>query len=242
MISQTDVRTFYELQPVVPLSQWWHFLVLLAVVLALGSFAIWMCIRDSRRLPRGITILLSVMRVTAIACIILYVLNPGKRSETRLVKTSRLAVVVDTSLSMGLRDQQLNAESNDQSDGPRRIDEVIRWVSNKSEIDSLRQQHDVTIYRFGERAQPEIVANLPKNGPAIAGPALSSSEQKLESIQEALADSRRRGWIAFAIFAIGLVVLGGWIWAWVMARTKEVRAAWLCGSLICFVFGIVALA
>ena len=232
MISQTDVRTFYELQPIVPLSQGWQVAVFTVSILAILSFVVWMCVRDSRNLPRGFTVLISSLRIVALVCILLYVLNPGKRSETRIVKKSRLAVVVDTSLSMGLRDQQPAATGVVANEGPRRIDEIIDWVSNSPEIDALREDHELTIYRFGDQSQPTALATLSKTGTAATVSTQSMIDLSTDRLRSSLRSSRQRGWLALAVFVIVIVLAIGLIFGRLTGNPPELQAALLCAVVL----------
>ena len=105
--------------------------------------------RDTGELPKSVRWTLGVLRLFAIACVIVYLLNPGERSESRLITNSRLAVLIDTSLSMGLP-----AESSTSQNKQSRIDTVVEWITTDSELNRLRQQHDLSIYRFGDTATP----------------------------------------------------------------------------------------
>ena len=159
MIAQTDIRTFYEFLPILPVTLWWQILATMTAVVALLIFVLWTYLRDSRDLPFGLTVTLITLRLTAFVFILIYVLNPSKRSETRIVKTSRLAVLVDTSLSMGLFDQQSAGTAN----GRRRIDDVTDWLATTPEFKHLASDHDITFYRFGDQPQPEPVGTLLKS-------------------------------------------------------------------------------
>ncbi len=156
LFAQNEIQTFYELVPMVPLSQWWHLLLALIIGIVLIGYIVMMYRADSVELPTGLTFLLTSLRILAFAGLVIFVLNPEKRSETRVVKTSRVSVLVDTSLSMGLRDPGPNGEPQPQ----RRIDDVVRTIANTELLERLRQEHDVNVYRFDEQPQPELLASL----------------------------------------------------------------------------------
>jgi len=162
MLSQTNIRTFLKLQPILPISQWWQLLILIFGLLGILEFVLRIYIRDSRDLPAGLTTLLTTLRLIAFSCILIYVLNPGKRTETRILKTSRLAILINTSLSMGLKDQ--TSTDAPLSQGLRRIDSVVDWLDKTPEIEALRQEHELSFYRFGDQPQPESITTLPKLG------------------------------------------------------------------------------
>lgn len=237
MISQTDIRTFLELQPLVGISQWWQLLILVVVSLAILGFVLWMYIRDSRDLPVGLTTLLTTLRVLAFCCILIYVLNPGKRTETRIVKTSRLAILVDTSLSMGLTDHQ--AGSSD--DGPRRIDQVVEWLNQTPEIETLRRQHDLNFYRFGDQSQPESIITLPKLGNQSVQTPLR--EQTVAQLNSDFRQSRIIGLLGLGIGLIALTLLVAWIAGQLSgSRTPPTQASILCGGVLVLMVSLVVLA
>ncbi len=198
-----------------------------------------MCVRDSRDLPRSTTVLLAALRVLAICCIVVYVLNPGKRSETRVVKKSRLAVVVDTSLSMGLKDQQL--QSINPTEGPRRIDEVIDWISQNEEVTRLQRDHELTIYRFGDKPQPEAIVTLEKTGTESLS-TVPVSQQAIEALKTNLTTSRQRGWLAIAIFGVALLFGISWVTARIRKSRSNVHATLLFATLASLMAGLIGLA
>ena len=239
MISQTDIRTYLELQPIVPVSLWWQLLILAVAILGILFFVFWMVLRDSRDLPGGLTVLLSSLRVIALACILIYVLNPGKRTETRIIKTSRIAILVDTSLSMGLRDQLTSGASLEQ--GPRRIDQVVDWLKQTPEIELLRQDHDLNFYRFGAQSQPTSIITLPKLG--LAASQIPLSDQTAAQLRSDFQRSWFVGLLGIFLCVVGVALLLVWITALFRARqTKQAQANLLCGGVIVVMISLVALA
>ena len=85
-------------------------------------------------------------------------MNLEKRTERKLVKTSRVAVLVDTSQSMGLADATRSRADRTET----RLAQVTRELSQGNLIDQLRQKHDVTCYRFDQVSTPEPIASFAK--------------------------------------------------------------------------------
>src|SRR6476619_853963 len=83
---------------------WWHWLALVVAVLAVGAFVVWTYRKDSVELPRGLAILLCLLRLTAFTGVLFFFFGLEKRAERKLVKNSRAIMLIDTSQSMGLRD------------------------------------------------------------------------------------------------------------------------------------------
>lgn len=236
MISQTDIRTYLELQPIVPISLWWQSLILITAIVGILFFVVWMYLRDSRSLPRGLTVLLTSLRVIAFCCILIYVLNPGKRTETRIFKASKIAILVDTSLSMGLRDQQASGASI--AEGPRRIDTIVQWLKQTPEIELLRQDHDLNFYRFGAQSQPASIITLPKLG--LTASKIPLREQTLAQLKSDFQRSWFIGLLGIVLLVVGIALLMVWTTALFSGRrTKQAQANVLCGGVIVLIVSLV---
>ncbi len=204
IIAQTSgSRTFYELTRLRSLDQWWHWLVALLVCGIVLAVVTWMYRMDSRELPRGKRWVLLVLRVFAFVGLLIFFLGLQKRTERRVVKNSRAVLLVDTSQSMGLSDDQTGSGSA----GPARIDQVVAELASGSFLQELQAKHDVSIFRFDENSAPTQVAAFPKvrtnDEPRQAGDGLTAK-------QVAAVAEVRTLWTIGASFlglaAIGLIV------------------------------------
>ena len=196
MILQSDIRTFYELQPVLPVGQWWQVCVLVFVILTMLMWSLWLYRRDNVDLNPASSFLLSALRLLTIAAVVLFVANPGQRSETRINKSSRLAVLMDNSLSMGLMDPVAEG-STERSVRYEKLVELL----DEARIDQFRNDHQVSIYRFGDADQPELIEELPKLDGVILGEAsdLNADERNDLSL------SRKVIWAAVAVCTIAFL-------------------------------------
>ena len=234
LLAQSDVRTFYENVPLFPMTSWLQGAAFVLVVGLLIAYVIWMYIRDAADLPVGLAVLLATLRVAAFTGLILFFLNPEKRSETEITKNSRVAVLIDTSLSMGLSDPDDSQTSVENL--PRRIDQVVTTLKNTDIIDRLSKQHEVTIYRFGEQIQPEAIATFSKKGPTQ-----ESSDGENRSIDESeqfLSRSRSYAIAALACLVAAIIFVIPFLILWGNPDQKELRSWILAGSLLCFVASI----
>lgn len=193
-----STRTYYELARLQSMHQWWHWM-LLGVVCAL--IVAWITVlywRDTDELARGKRWLLLSLRVMAFVGLLIFFLQIEKRSEQKLVKNSRLLVLIDTSQSMGLVD----AESGSAAGSQRRIDPLVAELEGGTLLDDLRQKHDVTVYRFDQSDRPVEVAALAKRGPPrdSAGVAVSSQQRYAASLREAR--------VLLAVVAVLLAIAG----------------------------------
>jgi hypothetical protein len=92
---------------------------------------------------------LLTLRIAAFAGLLIYYLDPVKRTEQKQVRNSRVLVLVDTSLSMGLHD----AEGSAVPAKPTRLEQVASVLENAERggsglIRKLREKHDVVVARF----------------------------------------------------------------------------------------------
>lgn len=214
-------RTFLDLQPIFPMGEWWKLFVCILVVLVFLAFIVFMYRREAIHIPRGLAVLLASLRSIALLGILLFILNPMLRSETRLTKNSRVAVLVDTSLSMGLKDNSAGA------DHPRRIDDVIKAFQSTPIILRLRRNHDVTIYRFGEEPQPQPIITYFRISDTSGAAANANPDNRLE---HRLSVSRRLGYLAFGLLFVSALVLASWLNTWFAAKNRQQRAGWLVAT------------
>src|SRR5436190_12618991 len=106
VLAEASATIHYKLARLQAFTQgdWWHWLVLVAMALAVSTFVVWMYRRDSVELPRGLAILLCILRLLAFAGILFFFFGLEKRAERKVVKNSRAILLIDTSQSMGQRD------------------------------------------------------------------------------------------------------------------------------------------
>ena len=102
--------------------------------------------RDSVELRPGLGLVLLALRVTALLGVLAYFLELEKRTERTAVHNSRVLVLVDTSLSMGLQDRRSRSDARGRLRGtvrPRRP-----TGSNKSPPCSTTADSSVACARF----------------------------------------------------------------------------------------------
>lgn len=204
MQNPSDTRTFHELQPVLPLSEAWHWLMLVAVLALLVFGCVWLYRRDTKNLSRPIAWLLTSLRLFAILLMVVYLLGPERRTETKLIKDSKVAVLFDTSLSMGLSDEaDPGSASNEMGRPLTRSEQVIAWLKKKNPFERLRDDHQVAVWRFDADNRPYPVATFSKKKPAGAQDSAALEYQVARNDQRA---SVVLGMAAVAL--LGLACLG----------------------------------
>jgi len=170
LFAETTTRTTYEWSRLQTYGERWHYLVLAAVCAAVLAFAIAMVRRDTVELRRGVAWLLLALRVVALAGLVVFYLGLERRTERKVIHPSRVLLLVDTSLSMGLHDATGSAVPA----LPNRLQQVVGVLADGELVDKLRGQHDVVLNRFD--AELARVAVLGKQPDAAADAQASSQE------------------------------------------------------------------
>lgn len=154
--------------------------------------------RESRTVSAARATLLATLRTLAIAGLVAFFLGYEKRSSTEVVEPSRVAILVDTSLSMELPNSQgTNADS-----GSSRLSAAKNLLVESPLIEQLRQEHDVELVGFGTTATPlayfpqatsaEAAAAAPET-PAINAALTQQEKQQLTAAIESTQLETRLG-------------------------------------------------
>ena len=224
---------YHRLSRLAGLTQWWQWMALGGAVLAAVVFVVWMYLRDSQELPRGIGAVLMLLRLTALGGILFFFLDLEKGAEQKLVKNSRVHILVDTSLSMAL------PVSYDEDNAPSRIEEVMRTLAGGELLDRLRDEHDVICYRFDQDARPVEIASLPRLGEVQTDEETDASEAEL--LAQRFSEARRTAGVAAALLVAAL--LAGLAFLLMGARVGEQeRSSWaLLAAVVMLISGVVTL-
>jgi heme/copper-type cytochrome/quinol oxidase subunit 4 len=192
-IAQSTSRTTFELSRLQSYTERWHYLVLAVVVLAIVALAGWMVRRDSVELRQSVAWLLLALRVLALGGLLVFYLHLEKRTENKVVHNSRVLVLVDTSLSMGLHDSTASAVPA----SPNRVEQAVSALSDGRLLARLRERHDVLLARFD--ADLNRVASFPKLSPppeagAKAGQTPSTERPTADKPVAAGTDAKAADW------------------------------------------------
>ena len=144
-------------------SQWWQMPALVVGVAALVAFAIAMYRRDAAELPGVARLALVVLRLGAIAAVVAAFLDFERTAEHEIVFPSRVAVLVDSSASMTLRDEPGDEAPRDAGvaspEAATRAERAVGMLREGGLLAALRPRHEVSVWRFDADAEP--VALLP---------------------------------------------------------------------------------
>lgn len=191
-----DARVAYQLARLDLLDEWWHWIVLLLVLILVISYTFFWYRRDWVEIPRPLGATLLFLRLAALLGIFFFFLDLQKRTEQKIVRPSRVAVLVDTSLSMTLPKEQ-----NEREDASR-IAAVVDSIEKSEMLERLRAEHDTTVYRFDQTSRPQPVASFPKLGSIDGGSGDPSQGRRLLWQWVSWV-----AWVGASLGALGLLLL-----------------------------------
>lgn len=121
-----------------------HWVAAVGIVLALIVLAISIYRRDARESGRGWQYLLTGLRLAVIAALVAIAINPQERTRQIAYRPSRVAVLIDTSLSMRFPE----SGSNPSESAKTRAESVRDLMTRSALVTELRKQHNVRVYTF----------------------------------------------------------------------------------------------
>ncbi len=167
-----NVRTTFEWGRIQSNSDW---ILPIAVCVGLMLFVRLMYRRDARELHPVLGWLLTILRSAVVLGLLILYLQPQWRTETEETRNSRVMLLVDTSLSMGLTD----VESSVAPGTANRAQQIARFLEQTPLLERLNQKHDVVVLRFADRLQR--IASLEKGGGGDTVGADSGDASSLDS-------------------------------------------------------------
>ncbi len=230
ILAQQTLQTF-RLARIAMLDEWWHWLVLGAIIALVIGYVAWMYRRDGVELSRTKRLMLTLLRLTAFAGILVFFLQPEKRADRQVTRPSRAIVLVDTSQSMGLSGGDPSASATSIS----RSEQAIAGLKDGTLVPELRQKHEVIVYRFDQGAKPTEVAALPRL--PSESEQNSPEQNRVDSYFQTVREAHLLMMIAAGV--LGLALLAGLV-HWFMLRPARGAAQESWAQLIAMVAMIVA--
>ncbi len=131
--------------PTTPLG-WFLFLGGTALMTA---WVIWLYRRDTAELAVGWKIWLTLLRLATLAGVFIIALNPHERTQRDAFRPSRVAVLVDTSLSMRHPAESAAAgASSAATERFSRSDAAIKVLGGSNLLATLNQDHEISLFTF----------------------------------------------------------------------------------------------
>jgi hypothetical protein len=149
-----EIATKLELARIQSNADWIAPIVVLVLILVIirGMYR-----RDSAELPRWLGWLLTVLRAAAFGGLLLLYLQPQWRCERQIIHPSRVALLVDTSMSMNRVDAENQANKN-----VSRLQQVASGLDGSDFLFRLRKTHDVAVYQFNNSLERDRLVLLNK--------------------------------------------------------------------------------
>ena len=154
LLADTASHTLFRFARLQTMSEWWHWLLLIAICAVVLCYVVVMYWYDSVELSRGVGWSLVLLRLLAFGGILFFFLDLEKRTEQQRDQTvaSRTAGRYQSEHGIGGR-----LVSGDAS-APSRIQEVVRELRGGELIRQFRRWHDVAVYQFDEQSDPTPIA------------------------------------------------------------------------------------
>ncbi len=150
-------RTIFELGRIQSNFDW---LLPAAVLAAVSVFVVLVYRKDCVELGPIRATALVTLRLAAFVGLFIMYLQPGWRTEQEVVHPSRVILLVDTSLSMGLPSEASQANLSPSAEQESRVAEVVAALEAGELLPELRAKHEVLVLEFD--ADTRRVTNLPR--------------------------------------------------------------------------------
>ena len=140
--------------------------VLIGGFVCLVLFVFWLYLKDTKQLHWFWRSFLLMLRLAFIAGLFIIAINPQERTRERVFQKSRVAILVDTSLSMRHPYSEEVETDQEQFGANLSRDEAVQEFLLKSPLlENLRANHQVSLYTFhGEKKGPLRIFPLNEMG------------------------------------------------------------------------------
>ena len=171
--------------------------------------------------------------MTALLGILIFFMDLQKRSERRDVRSSKVAVMVDTSLSMTM---PLEETPGRDSSGPSRIAAVQKYLGQSGLLERLQKEHDTTVYRFDQGTRPSVVASFQKPvETSLRGGSLEARERLLGYL-------RATAWFGTVLTTLGIVLMIGSLLGRALGSSQKFLSYCILAGVVTAISGFVIMA
>ena len=232
-LGQQDVRVYYQWMRLEQLDQWHHWFFLVVCLAAIVSWVVYWYRKDWHELPKTLGYALLILRLTALLGILIFFMDLQKRSERRDVRSSKVAVMVDTSLSMTM---PLEETPGRDSSGPSRIAAVQKYLGQSGLLERLQKEHDTTVYRFDQGTRPSVVASFQKPvETSLRGGSLEARERLLGYL-------RATAWFGTVLTTLGIVLMIGSLLGRALGSSQKFLSYCILAGVVTAISGFVIMA
>lgn len=158
LLAQASTRVTFEWGRIQSNTDW---LLPIAATLLILLFVRAMYLRDAEELPKPTGLVLTALRSAVFLGLLVLFLQPQWRTERETTRNSRAVLLVDTSSSMGISD-----ENSSTTHGESRSQCIAKALAQSDFLQSLRKAHDVVVLKFDEELGR--IVSLDKLPPATA--------------------------------------------------------------------------
>ena len=169
LLAENLSRTTFEWGRIQSNSDW---IIPVAVLVMAAFFVRQMYRRDGRELGRSTRIILTVLRTCVFVALLVLYLQPQWRVETERQVNSRVVLLADTSLSMGM------ADAGDDKQRLSRAKHVAETLRGSGFVEQITSRHDLAVFRFDERL--ESMAELKKQAAGDAAADKKSAKHNID--------------------------------------------------------------
>ena len=159
LLAQHPQRTMFEWGRIQSNTDW---ILPLAAFAAAVLYVVMLYRRDSVEFGPVRRWCLTGLRIAALAGLLIIYLQPQMRTERDVTTSSRVVMLIDTSLSMGLEDDAAGSSVG----ATHRLQPLVSELATGRLLDELRARHDVVVTCFDDRITPVITLSKHDAGPS----------------------------------------------------------------------------
>ena len=219
---QGTSKIIYEFSRVSALEGWWAWALITAALASLLYLCIRFYRRDVQEMPKPIRVLLIGLRLVTVLALVFFFFDLQRRTERMVTRPSEVAILVDTSQSMSL---PAGIEPTTQS----RIKRAQKLVGDSGLLEKLSSEHRVSVYAFGDGAEPRLIdsmGGLDAKANPKAEPSTQSAFSPIAMLGAALiAIGVILGLISLGLGAFGRAAIVGW---WLLPASLSILVGTVC--------------
>lgn len=166
-------EVIYEFARFGTMSGWWLWALMIVSLTILVVGAVRLYRRDAAELPRATRWTLIMLRLTAILALVFFFLDARRRTQQSITRPSEVVVLVDSSQSMSL-------PASDELNSVTRASVAATLLDNHKMLDKLSEEHRVSVYTFGETAEPRLLET--RGGAGFDGDSANDENKDARSV------------------------------------------------------------